>query len=145
MLSKWLKEITNISGVEGVLLVSNSGEIIDKIGTQFERKKQEQIALHILRMNAFHARAQKQVNEIEIIWDDQRIYAMSTPLFVLIVFCGTMRNLSLLRITLSVAVAYIMEDKKSVKKLRKYSSESKPILHGGDLDQIEINFISKLQ
>ena len=145
MISKWLKEITNIPGVEGVLLVSNNCEIIDRIGTQYERKKQEQIALHVLRMNAIHQLGQKQVNEIEVIWDAHRIYAMSTGFFSVIVFCGTLHNLSLLRITVSVAIANFMEDKKTMRLMKKYSSDLKSVLRSQDLDQIEINFISKLQ
>lgn len=145
MVSRWLKEITDISGVEGVLLTSNEGDIIEKIGTQFDRARQEQIAQHILRIISAHHLDEKSVKEIELIWYNYRILAMSAKSFVVIIFCSSDKALSLLRITMNVVIAHILEDKKSMKQIKKFNSDINKVVKNKDLDGIEINFISKLQ
>ena len=70
---------------------------------------------------------------------------MSAGTIVLIIFCGSIKALSLLRITINVVVAHLLEDKKSLKQIKKFSSEKGSVFKKEDLDQIEINLISKLQ
>ena len=52
MVNHWLKEITAITGVEGVLLASNTGEIIEKIGTNLNRDQLRPIASRVLKIIA---------------------------------------------------------------------------------------------
>jgi hypothetical protein len=145
MASRWLKEITDIAGVEGVLLVSNKGNIVDKIGTNFDYYTQKNIALHILRIISGYNLVQKSVKEIELIWYNYRVLAMSSRFFVLIIFCGSTNALSLLRITVNVVMAHLLEDRKAMKKINKKSPDDTEILDNSSLDQLEINLISKLQ
>ena len=145
MVSPWLNEITAITGVEGVLLASNTGEIIEKIGTDLDRDQQKQIACRVLKIIAAHDLDERAVKEIELIWNDYRILVMGAKSFVLIIFCGSTKALSLLRITMNVVIAHLLEDKKSTKQIKKYASEKRNVLDIQDLEQLEINLISKLQ
>lgn len=145
MSERWLREITDINGVEGVLLVSPGGQIIEKIGTQFDRSALERISRHILRIIASHDLAQKEIREIELAWYDYSILAMNTGTFIIVVFCSSIRSLSLLRITLNVVSAHIMEDRKTMKKINKIAAGSEIVPDENDLDDSEINLISKLQ
>jgi len=145
MINRWLNEITDIAGVEGVLLVSNNGHIIEKIGTQLDQGTLEQIAKRILRIITAHNLDEKSVKEIELICYNYRILATSTKTFTIIIFCGSIRALSLLRITVNVVVGHLLEDKKSMKEIRKYTGQPEIVLEKEYLDQLEIKLISKLQ
>ena len=50
MQTQWLSDINNIDGVEGVLVCSNTGKIIDKMSKVLDDDKLESIALHLLRI-----------------------------------------------------------------------------------------------
>lgn len=145
MVNRGLKEITDIAGVEGVLLVSDNGHIIEKIGTQLDQGTLEQIAKRILRIITAHNLDEKSVKEIELICYNYRILATSTKTFTIIIFCGSIRALSLLRITVNVVVGHLLEDKKSMKEIRKYTGQPEIVLEKEYLDQLEIKLISKLQ
>ena len=145
MVNRWLKEITDVTGVEGAILVSDNGHIIEKIGTVPEPGTLEQIAKRIIRIITAHNLDEKSVKEIELIWHDYRILAMSAQLFTLIIFCGSTKALSLLRITVNVVVGHLLEDKKSMKQINKFTGQSEIVLDKDYLDQLEIKLISKLQ
>jgi hypothetical protein len=145
MSERWLREITDINGVEGVLLVSLGGRFIEKIGTQFDREILEAISRHILRMVASHDLADKQIKEVELAWHDYRILAMRTTNFALIIFCSSIKSMSLLRITLNVVAAHLMEDKKIKKKIKKILKVNDSVLDKSELDESERILISKLQ
>jgi len=145
MSDRWLREITDINGVEGVLLVSTGGQIIDKIGTQLDRSVLERISNHVMRIIASHNLARKEIKEIELAWHEYRILAMNTAAFIIIIFYSSSRALSLLRITINVVSAHIMEDRKTMKKIKKFATVSDIVLDNSDLGDSEINLISKLQ
>jgi hypothetical protein len=145
MVNRWLKEITDIKGVEGLLLVSDNGHIIEKIGIEFEQGVLEQMTKRIIRIIAAHNLDEISVKEIELIWNNYRILAMSAKTFTLIIFCGSTKVFSLLRITVNVVVGHLLEDKKSMKQINKYTGQPEIVLEKEYLDQLEIKLISKLQ
>ena len=145
MENRWLKEVADVTGVEGVLLVSDNGHIIETIGTQLEQGTLEQMAKRILRIITAHNLDEKSVKEIELIWYNYRILAMSAQTFTFIIFCGSMKALSLLRITVNVVVGHLLEDKKSMKQINKFTGQPEIVLEKEYLDQHEIKLISKLQ
>jgi predicted regulator of Ras-like GTPase activity (Roadblock/LC7/MglB family) len=145
MVNRWLKEITEITGVEGALLVSDNSHIIEKIGTKLDQGILEQMAKRIIRIISAHNLDEKSVKEIELIWYNYRILAMSAKTFTLIIFCGSTEALSLLRITVNVVVGHLLEDKKSMKKINKFTGQPEIVLEKEYLDQLEIKLISKLQ
>jgi predicted regulator of Ras-like GTPase activity (Roadblock/LC7/MglB family) len=145
MVNRWLKEITDITGVEGALLVSDNGHIIEKIGTQLEHGILVQMVKRILRIITVHNLDEKSVKEIELIWYNYRILAMSAKTFSLIIFCGSTKALSLLRITVNVVVGHLLEDKKSMKKINKFTGQPEILLEKEYLEPLEIKLISKLQ
>ncbi len=144
-MNRWLREITDIAGVEGVVLVSEGGQIIEKLGIQLDKATLSQISKHVLRIISSFNIVEQEVKEIELIWSGYQLMAMSAGTIVLIIFCGSIKALSLLRITINVVVAHLLEDKKSVKQIKKFSSEKASVLKKEDLDQLEIKLISKLQ
>jgi predicted regulator of Ras-like GTPase activity (Roadblock/LC7/MglB family) len=145
MRNRWLSEITEITGVEGVMLVTAEGDVIEKLGTPDDIYILERIARHSMRMSAAFRVLGNDVREIELVWQNYRLLVMNAGPFALIIFCGSLRAISLLRITLIVVIAHLSEDKKIMKKINKHSARGERLLKTTDLDQMEINLISKLQ
>ena len=145
MTNRWLNEITNIKGVEAVLLVTNKGQIIEEYAPRFELSLLEQVSLTILRMFAVNRLLQKDVREIELVWYNFHITAMSSDILTMIIFSNLTKTLSLLRITISVVMAHLLEDRKIIKKVKKHTIPGVDILEHGNLNESEINLISKLQ
>ena len=143
--TRWLNEIIEIEGVEGVFIASNRGQILMRDGVQFDLRTMEGIAVHVLRIISSYYLAGRNLKEIEIIWNKHRIVARNTNEFVIITFCSSVKALSLLRITLNVVISHLMEDKKFMKQIKKHASEKTVLLRKGNLDRLEIELISKLQ
>lgn len=145
MITQWLQEVMTVSGVEGVFVTSNRGQIIDKIGLSLNQSTLEGIAVHVLRIVSGYHVQKRSLKEIEIIWNNYRIIALNTQKFVIITFCSSAKALSLLRITLNVVLSHLLEDKKFMKQIDKHALEKTVVLRKGHLEPLEINLISKLQ
>jgi len=143
--NRWLSEITDINGVEGVILVTLEGDVIENIGAPADLHVIERIARHIMRMIAAYHKLGSDVREIELVWQNYRLLVMAAGPLALIIFCRSLRTISLLRITLNVVLAHLSEDKKTMKKINKHAARGERLLKTTDLDQLEINLISKLQ
>ncbi len=145
MTAELLKDIVDIPGVTGVLVASNHGKVIEKIGLDIKEIILETIAIHILRIiSAYHIK-KRIVQEIELIWDDYHVIVKNSTQFVVITFCNSKKALSLLRMTINVVMAHLLEDKKFMKQIKKHASEKTLVLRRGNLEPEEINLISKLQ
>ena len=145
MSQRWLQEIMNLDGVEGVLIASNRAKIIDKLGLDLKDSQLEALSLRILRIVAgYHLNSQK-VNEVEFYWQNLYVIGKVSSEFILITFCKTPKVLSLLRITLNVTLANILEDKKFTKLIKDHVADRSFSLEKGEIDEIEKNLISKLK
>ena len=69
MATKWLDDISSIDGVEGVLICSNTGRIIEKISKVLDDEKLESIALHLLRIISANSIKGQTVSDMEIYWE----------------------------------------------------------------------------
>lgn len=145
MVNKWLKEISGVAGVECVLLISDNGYIVDKLGTNLDQGSLEQLSKRIVRILVAHNLDEKSVKEMEFVWHNYRILAMSAQTFSIIILCSSAKALSLLRITVNVVIGHILEDKKSMKQIKKFTGQTEIVFDKEYLSQLEIKLISKLQ
>ena len=145
MASEWLREISEIDGVEGVLVCSNTGKIIEKISKVLDDEKLEHIAFHLLRIISANSIKNQVVSDIEIYWEKFHIIVKNSSQFLLVSFCTSSGAQSLLRITQNVVLAHLLEDKKFMKTVKKHASEKSVVLRKDKLDEAEINLLSKLQ
>ena len=145
MATKWLDDISNIDGVEGVLICSNTGRIIEKISKVLDDEKLESIALNLLKVISANSLKGQIVSDMEIYWEKFHIIVKSSSQFLLVSFCTSEGAQSLLRITQNVVLAHLLEDKKFMKIVKKHTSEKSVVLRKNKLDESEINLISKLQ
>lgn len=145
MANKWLDEIINIEDVEGAFLVSNRGKLIDKTKLPFSDQTIYDLGIRILRMiGGFHLNALN-ATELEIYWDKYYIICKNSADFTLITICKSVKILSLLRITLNITIASLLEDKKFNKLLRAQVADKAFTLKKGDFEEIEKKMISKLK
>ena len=119
MAIEWLKEISDINGVEGVLICSNTGKIIEKISKVLDDEKLENIAFHLLRIISANSLKNQVVSDIEIYWENFHIIVKNTSQFLLVSFCTSSGAQSLLRITQNVVLAHLLDDKKFLKTVKK--------------------------
>jgi hypothetical protein len=145
MAAEWLNDISNIDGVEGVLVCSNTGKIIDKISKVLDDEKLESIALYLLRIISANNLKSQSVSDMEIYWENFHIIVKNSSQFLLVSFCTSSGAQSLLRITQNVVLAHLLEDKKFMKLVKKHTSEKSVVLRKEKLDESEIKLISKLQ
>ena len=145
MATKWLDDISSIDGVEGVLICSNTGRIIEKISKVLDDEKLESIALHLLRIISANSIKGQTVSDMEIYWEKFHIIVKNSSQFLLVSFCTSEGAQSLLRITQNVVLAHLLEDKKFMKIVKKHTSEKSVVLRKDKLDESEIKLISKLQ
>jgi len=145
METEWLSEIYNIEGVEGVLVCSNTGIIIDKMSKVLDDDKLENIALHLLRIISANNLKNQKISDMEIYWENFHIIVKNSSQFLLVSFCTSSGAQSLLRITQNVVLAHLLEDKKFMKMVKKHTSEKSVVLRKDKLDESEIKLISKLQ
>lgn len=145
MLKRWLQEIMNIEGIEGVFIVSGRSKIIEKLGLDLKESQLEALALRIQRIVAgFNLKAQK-LNEIEFYWHNLYVISRVSNNFLLVTISRTPDVLSLLRITLNVALANLLEDKKFRKSIEDQVSDKSFALEKGEIDEAEKKIISKLK
>lgn len=145
MAAESLNNIAKIDGVEGVMVCSNTGKIIDKISKVLDDEKLESIALHLIRVISASGLKGQNVTDMEIYWENFHIIVKNSSQFVLVSFCTSSGAQSLLRITQNVVMAHLLEDKKFMKLVKKHTSEKTVVLRKDKLDESEINLISKLQ
>ena len=144
MPNRWLQEITKIDGVEGVFLTSNRCKIINKLGLDYSNDQLESLALRLLRtIAAFHLKS-KEVSEVELYWQNQYVICKNSNGFLLVTLCKTSRVLALLRITLNVILANLMEDKIFLKLIKAHVSDKTITLKKGSFDESEKKLISRL-
>jgi len=143
--NKWLEEILGVAGVEGVLLVSPAGKILAKAGLNFDHLTSEKIAEKIIRIRLIYQQVNQSLKEIEIVWPDYNLVIMLKKEMILITYCSQGKNLPLLRITLQVMMAHLLEDKKFIKQIKKHLNEKPAQIVPEQLDAKEIKLISKLQ
>jgi hypothetical protein len=144
-MGEWLREIAEIQGVEGVLVCSNSGKILDKIGFNQSTEDLQKIARYTWRLATSYLIRNKSVKEIEFIYQDYRVIAMPKREFLVLTICKSSKGVSLVRMTVNVVVTHLLEDKKFIKAMEKEAVYKTAVLKGKDLDPREINLISKLQ
>ncbi len=145
MANKWLDEIINIEGVEGAFILSNRGNLIDKTALPFNDQQIFNLGTRILRMvGSFHLN-EKKVTELELYWDNYYIICKNSSDFILITLCKSSKVLSLLRITLNITIANLLEDKKFNKLLNAEVADKAFTLKKGEFEEIEKKMISKLK
>ena len=144
-ISRWLKEVADINGVEGVFVISNRGQIVAHTAFKVESAKIETIANRMLRIEgAFHQKSFL-LKEIELIGPDYRIIWMMKENFTILTICNSVKALPLIRMTLNVVLAHLLDDKKFMKFINKHPVKKTLVLEKTKLDADETKLISKLQ
>jgi hypothetical protein len=144
MSKRLLQEIMNIDGVEGVFIASGRAKIIDKMGLKYGDDQLEEIALSFMRIAAgFHHHSQK-INEIEFYWQNLFIVGKMANDFIIITACNNSKIIPLLRITLNVTTANLLEDRKFAKIIKGQVANKRFFLEKGEFTESEKKIISKL-
>ena len=145
MIEEWIKRICGLTGIEGCMIFLSTGEILEQSGLDRYLSALPDIAKRLLRIITASRRMKSKVYELEVVWQSKRLIGVADDLLVILTFCRNDASFPLLRMTLNVALAAIHDNKKNQKIFKKARGIRIDHLRHGDLDQSEINFISKLQ
>jgi len=145
MIKKYLEEVKNIDSVETVFAVSYRGEIADRVGEGFSEEELKSLAVRILAVVATFSLVNKKVTEIEYYWQNRFIIVKTTDRFAMVTVCRSMKILSLLRITLNVTMARLIEDKTFNKWLKNHLGDRAIVLKKFPWSRAEKNILSKLR
>lgn len=138
-----LKEIQNIDSVELVAVSSFKGEIGFQFGRLIPESNLREIAVYLIRSYAAQKTMGKKLLNMEFYWQKYFLNARFADGFLIMTICSSMDVLSLLRITMNVAVANLLENKHFLKWLKKQSADPAKHLRHGSLDDLEIGLISR--
>ncbi len=139
-----LKEIQKIESVELVAICSFKGDIGFKTGNMIPDSEIRQIALYLLRTYAAQKLQGHKLISSELYWNNHFLTARFADGFLIITVCNSIDVLALLRITLNVTVANLLENKTFLKWLKKHTQEAEKHLRRGSFDDLEIRLISGL-
>ncbi|NOX88935.1 MAG: hypothetical protein GXO77_07905 [Calditrichaeota bacterium] len=140
-----LKEIKKIESVEFVAISSYKGEVGFKTGSYISDTVLKQVTIHLIRtFSACKIQGHKLMN-MELYWRDRFIIARYAEGFLIFTLCRSLEAMSLLRITLNVTVANLLDNKRFLKWLKKQSYDPLRHLRHGQFDDDEIRLISKVR
>ena len=145
MLKRWLSEIKNIDDVEGVYVASNRADIVNKMGLEHTDEELRDLTIRILRIiAAFDSRGEK-ITELEYYWQNYYVICKNSNHFMIVTVCHSDKVLALLRITLNVSMANLLEDRKFTKWLKSHIADRNFFLRKEGLTVAEENLLSKLK
>ena len=144
MSEKLIKEIQQIESVEATAVISYKGNVWQQTGTVLSADKIKSMATYLLRIAATNKRKQQKLILSEIHWLKKILLARFSDGFLVMVIFQNPDVLSLLRITLNVTVANLLEDKSFLKWLKKEKFSLETHFRKGQFDEKELGLISKL-
>jgi len=145
MVKRYLQDLNNLKGVEGSFVATLQGQIIEKAGLKQSNAQLEALSQYLLRIIAAYELREKKTTEIELYWDNRYLICKSSGNFILVALCHTFQVVSLLRLTLNVTMANLLDDKKFLKSLGPIIFIPNELLNRNHLDGNELNLISKLK
>jgi hypothetical protein len=139
----WHSEITNIPGVLGVFVASGRGTVLYNEGLKISSKELEDITLRLLRMSAVFNEPDENVSELELFWKNLFIICKFSNNLLLATVCESPKILSLLRISVNVGLAQLLQDKKIMKEIKNHATDKNMVLRKGNFEDDERALLEK--
>lgn len=144
MSEKLIDEIRQIESVEAVAVISFKGTIWQQSGSGFSTETIHRVASYLLKMVAANDKKQQKLILAELLWLNRTLLARFSDGFFILVIFRNHEVVSLLRITLNVTIANLLEEKSFLKWLKKEKGSLEVHLKKGRFDENEVRLISKL-
>lgn len=144
---KQFDAIRKVPGVDSVMIVNNRGKIVfHQFAENLNPEKAESLATHIVKIYAIgqYGRYRRQSTEIELMFEKGRLLAVDCRRFVIIAVCQPNTPVSMLRMTMSVQIKSIQEDKKVNKTIEKEVIDKKVLLRKDKLSENEIALLEQI-
>jgi hypothetical protein len=118
-LEKVIKDISNISGVTSVWIINNNGEVIISGGnTKLEQRILSQTTQDFVQLFGAYELNHQGMNEIEVNYDEGYLFGKAKENFILAILCTNISSLSMIRLTVNVALADLEQNKKFTKLVK---------------------------
>ncbi len=130
-----LEEINGIAGVRTSFLFFNDGELVyHSLPKGLDADECLEIARDVVQMGGIADRLSPSNHEFEIKFETGRVYAWLHLHFNLVVLCDPTVSLSMLRLTVNVALADLEADKKFQKRISKIEATRRSFLTRSNMD-----------
>ncbi len=144
MKNEWLDDITQLDAVQGAFIISNRGSVISLAGNLKKNQRLEDLSVRIMKSAAVFHKFSHSLSELELFWQKQVIICKVSQNFILVTVCSSRQILPLLRITLNVTYARLLEDKKFYKLVRDEAGDRTLFLNRDKLEAKETEIYSKI-
>ncbi len=130
-----LEEINSINGVKTSFVFFNDGEVVfDKLPSGFDPDNCMEIAKDVVQVSAMFDRLATPLSEFDFKYDTGRVIVFPNSNFNLIVLCLPTVSISMLRLTVNVALADLENDKKFQKRIQKIETSRRSFLVKSNMD-----------
>ncbi len=109
---KTIKDIINLEDIKGLILLSDSGQIIAKetIDPRFENIEKEEWLLFLKEM--------KDTRELEFIYQDDKIYILKSDKGLILIWMGAFAPISMVRLHCNLIIQSLKDGNKGIKLKR---------------------------
>lgn len=145
MIANYLKDLTEISGVEAVIVFDNQGNIFDIWHhPEFNVKVLSELSISLLHVLGLAEELQYPVEEIVVPFDKGLIFVKNHAQFFLTVISKISVEISLIRLLLNVKFYELKNDKKARKMIKKLAGAKFSSVKFEQLDDLEKSIFKKL-
>ncbi|RMI02427.1 MAG: hypothetical protein D6681_10440 [Calditrichaeota bacterium] len=138
MIAEFFKDLTEIPGIEAVILFDNQNNVIDSWAvSKYNPTMFPDIGQTFLHTFGVMEHLNYDLNEIAMPHDRGILYARCHPKFYLVVISRLSVELSLIRLAVDVCLAEFLENRKVKKTLKKMSARKFFQIKTATLDDVE--------
>jgi hypothetical protein len=118
-----LAQLNGIAGVTDAFIYSKSGQLLVP-QLQYKDARIEQFGKEVALCSALFERMRRDVDFIELIYDDRHLIVQISPNFFILVICDDSADTTLIKLTLNVLSNEAQGDKEIQKSLRKLPAQT---------------------
>lgn len=145
MIAELFKNLLKIEGVEAVAVFSNDNKLLDSwTRSHFNPQVFRDLGLNSLQICQAGKRSNLMLEEIVLKYEKGQLYCRSNPDFLLVVVTKVKVDITLIRLIVNVGLGEYRESRKLQKIVRKVTSGSTNILAKELIDDVEEEYLTKL-
>ena len=145
-MKEFLQKIKNISGVSGVFVVNNRGELIASVGDDpLSKTDKEHLGIQVLQLLSAFVIKNHPVIDSDFIFQNVRLLYFNYDKLNLFIYCQRTVKISMLRMTVNVVMVEALENKKIKKIIDQNMIDSELLLRDDRLDPAEKPYVEAIR
>lgn len=146
MIKEYLKDLTQVEGIDGIAIFDMDNKIIDSwTAPNFEDKIFNEIGINYYQIFAILESSERDFHELVIQYEKGQVYTRTLPDIFILVITKTKTDIALIRLIINVAAPEFLNSRKLQKILKKSSKPSRNFLVKNYLDSTEQAYHKKIK